>query len=135
LDVLYEDADPEIVLVGVGPMCEPVLRAAGILSDSGRRCMVIDPRWVLPVHDDLVALIRRVGRAVVVEDALVTHGVGACLSNALRRGDGFGARILALGVPGAFQPHGSRAAMLDELGLSGEGIARQSLGLLDFVEA
>jgi 1-deoxy-D-xylulose-5-phosphate synthase len=131
LDVLYEDADPEVVLVGVGPMCEPVLRAAGLVAESGRRCVVIDPRWVLPVHDDLVALARRVGRAVVVEDALVTHGVGASLSNALRSGDGIGARVLPLGVPAAFHPHGSRAAMLDELGLSAEGIARHALGLLD----
>jgi 1-deoxy-D-xylulose-5-phosphate synthase len=135
LDVLYEQADPEIVLVGVGPMCEPALQAAAILADSGRRCIVVDPGWVLPVPDDLLALTRRVGRAVVVEDALVTHGVGACLSNALRREDGVGARILPLGVPAAFQPHGSRGAMLNELGLSGEGIAQQALGLLDVAES
>ncbi|OLP72497.1 hypothetical protein BJM39_29670 [Salmonella enterica subsp. enterica serovar Javiana] len=95
---------------------------AGKLEAQGLRVTAVDPRWVLPVSDDLVDLARSAGAVAVVEDNLVTSGVGAAVTVALRQA-GVEVPVHLHGIPKAFLDHASRGQILDELGLTADAVA------------
>ncbi|WP_308210469.1 1-deoxy-D-xylulose-5-phosphate synthase [Actinomadura luzonensis] len=117
VDVLAGGGD--VLLVAVGPMARPCLDAAALLSASGVGVTVADPRWVIPVSADLRALARASRLVVTVEDGVAASGAGALLRQACPPG----LPVLNLGLPTAFVAHGSRAELLAEAGLTGQGIA------------
>jgi len=61
-------ADADVLLVAVGAFGELGVQAAAKLDDQGIGVTVVDPRWVLPVPEELVALAKRHRLVVTVED-------------------------------------------------------------------
>ncbi|MBF6243158.1 MULTISPECIES: 1-deoxy-D-xylulose-5-phosphate synthase [Nocardia] len=124
MDILYRGprSPLDILLVAVGPMAGPCLRAAELLADSGFGATVIDPRWVWPINPGLPAIAARHRLTVCVEDGIAAGGIGSHLVHAIAR-DPDAAPVRALGLPTAFIPHASRDSILAEYGLTGEGIA------------
>ena len=92
------------------------------LEAQGISVTAVDPRWVLPVADDLVDLARRAGAVAVIEDNLVTSGSRG-------RGDPGPARgrievpVHVFGIPKQFLDHASRAQVLEEVGLTADAVA------------
>ncbi|MEO7060670.1 MAG: 1-deoxy-D-xylulose-5-phosphate synthase, partial [Lapillicoccus sp.] len=87
VDVLVEpegDDPVDLLLVGLGEMATTAMSVAEKLSAQGRRVRVVDPRWCLPVSDDLVDLARDAVAVAVVEDNLVVGGVGSQIAHAVR---------------------------------------------------
>ena len=82
----------------------------------------VDPRWVLPVSDDLVDLARSAPAVAVVEDNLVSGGVGAAVSLALREAQ-VATPVHQYGIPKRFLDHASRSQVLDEVGLTADAVA------------
>ncbi|QCX74633.1 1-deoxy-D-xylulose-5-phosphate synthase [Streptomyces sp. YIM 121038] len=125
LDILHRSAHRglDVLLVAVGPLADPARVAAGLLEAQGLGVTVVDPRWVLPVNPALGALAARHRLTVTVEDGLRTGGVGAALALACQD-TGTAASLIVLGLPRAFLPHDSRAALLAQAGLDAAGIAR-----------
>jgi 1-deoxy-D-xylulose-5-phosphate synthase len=126
---------PEILLVAVGTMASACLDAAALLTAEGLGTTVVDPRWVKPVDPALVELAARHRLVVTVEDNGRVGGVGAALAQAVRDAD-IDVPTRELGIPQRFLDHASRGEILDEIGLTGPGIAAQtavfakSLGLV-----
>ena len=91
VDVLFENAGDEVdlLVVGVGSFAGLAIDAGEKIAAHGRSVRVVDPRWVLPVSDDLVTLARAAGAVAVVEDNLVSGGVGAAVTLALRERPSF----------------------------------------------
>jgi 1-deoxy-D-xylulose-5-phosphate synthase len=85
---------------------------------------VVDPRWVRPVADELVELAGRYRLVVCVEDGIRTGGVGEAIGQALRDA-GSPVPMIPLGVPAGWHPHGSRAEILADLGLTAQDVARK----------
>ena len=56
VDVLCGPQDPDVLLVAVGPMAAIALTAAATLRERGVSVAVVDPRWVLPVPEQVVKL-------------------------------------------------------------------------------
>ena len=83
---------------------------------------VIDPRWVLPVSDDVVALAGAARAVAVVEDNLVSGGVGSAVTLAARQA-GVDVPIHLYGIPKSFLDHASRGQILEELGLTADSVA------------
>ena len=127
IDVLAESADQDIMLVGVGPFAHLAMDAAAILGEHGYGVTVVDPRWVRPVPTELVALSSPYRLVVVVEDGVRTGGVGGAVAQALRDG-GVDTPVHEIGVPAGWHPHGSRAEILADLGLTAPAVARTVLG-------
>ncbi|MEC4630280.1 transketolase C-terminal domain-containing protein, partial [Bacillus safensis] len=46
----------DVLFVAVGPMTRIALDAAAILAESDITATVVDPRWVIPVAESVVAL-------------------------------------------------------------------------------
>jgi 1-deoxy-D-xylulose-5-phosphate synthase len=131
VDVLLRTAEPgtapDLLLVAVGTMAPACLDAAALLTAHGLTATVVDPRWVKPVPAALTELAARHRLVVTVEDNGRTGGVGSAVAQALRDAD-IDVPTRALGIPQEFLAHAARGEILDELGLTGPGIAAQTAG-------
>ena len=121
--------DADVLVVAIGSMAGVGIEAAERLAGHGMRSTVVDPRWVVPVDPALVALAGRHRLVVTVEDGLRVGGVGARLAQELRDA-GIGVPVVDLGVPPRFLEHGDRGAILAELGLTGQDVARRAVEAL-----
>ena len=116
-----EDEQIDLLLVGAGAMAVTALEIADKLYAEGRSVMVVDPRWVLPVSEDLIELARGARHVGVVEDALV-GGLASRVTEALAAAD-VRVPVHAYGIPHEFLDHGSRGQVLDRVGLTADPIA------------
>ncbi|MEO6145118.1 MAG: 1-deoxy-D-xylulose-5-phosphate synthase [Dermatophilaceae bacterium] len=128
LDVLHEtdDGTVDLLIVGVGAMAATSVSVAEKLEAQGLSVRVVDPRWVLPVSPDLIRAVGQVGAVAVIEDNLVSGGIGSAVTLAMREA----ARevpVHCYGIPKEFLRHGSRSQVLEEIGLTPDAIAT-SLG-------
>ncbi|MPY77504.1 MAG: 1-deoxy-D-xylulose-5-phosphate synthase [Actinophytocola sp.] len=129
VDVLREASSigtdsEDVLLVAVGAFSQLGLDAADKLADQGIGVTVVDPRWVLPVPTELVALARRHRLVVSVEDSGRHGGFGTAFAQALRDAD-VDVPLRDLGVPQRFHSHASRGEVLAELGLTAQDVARR----------
>jgi 1-deoxy-D-xylulose-5-phosphate synthase len=94
------------------------------LAEQGYGVTVVDPRWVRPIPVELVGMAAEHRLVVTVEDGVRAGGVGDALAKALRDADVW-VPLRDIGVPQAWHPHGSRAEILADLGLTGQDVARR----------
>jgi len=124
VDVLRRGERPEVLLVAVGSMVPMCLAAAERAADHGIEVTVVDPRWVLPVSDELVALADGFRLVVTVEDGGRAGGVGTTLTQALQD-RGIDVPVRSLGLPQQFLQHGSVGQVLADAGLTEQDVARR----------
>jgi 1-deoxy-D-xylulose-5-phosphate synthase len=122
VDLLRAPAGADVLIVTAGPMAVQGLAAAELLAAEGIEATVVDPRWVKPVNPALIDLARSHRAVVTVEDNGRVGGVGAAISQALQD-SGVTLPIRVLGIPQEFLDHGKRAAILERIGLSAQGVA------------
>jgi 1-deoxy-D-xylulose-5-phosphate synthase len=124
VDVLAEpdEAEVDVLLVGIGSMAATALTAAEKLTAEGHRVRVVDPVWALPVPGALCDLARAAGRVAVVEDNVVVGGIGSQVEQALREAD-LDVPVDLFGLPKQFLPHASRGQVLDAVHLTPDGVA------------
>lgn len=122
-EVLWESPDAAVLLVAYGALAHTAVDAAKLAGEQGVPVTVVDPLWALPVSVELVELCRGYDLVVTLEDGGVSGGLGSAL--ALRCGQaGVWTPVRPLGVPQEFIAAGSRAEILDDLGLTAEGVAK-----------
>jgi 1-deoxy-D-xylulose-5-phosphate synthase len=123
VDVLFENSgkDVDLLVVGVGAFASLAIEAGEKVAAHGRDVRVVDPRWVLPVSDDLVGLARHARAVAVIEDNLVSGGVGSAVTLALRAA-GLDVPVHTYGIPKQFLDHASRGQILEELGLTADQV-------------
>jgi len=124
VDVLRRSAGREVLLVAVGSLVPMCLAVAERAADHGIEVTVVDPRWVLPVSGDLVAMASEHRLVVTVEDGGRAGGVGTTLSQALQDAD-CDVPVRTLGLPQQFFEHGSRGQVLADAGLTEQDVARR----------
>ena len=128
LDVLRESGHGpvDLLIVGVGAMASTSVSVAEKLEAQGYSVRVVDPRWVLPVGPDLIAAIGDASAVAVIEDNLVSGGIGSAVTLAASQA-GCAAAVHCFGIPKEFLEHASRSQVLDQIGLTPDAIAT-SLG-------
>ncbi|MCU1617451.1 MAG: dxs, partial [Frankiales bacterium] len=124
VDLLRAGARPDVLLVAVGSMVPTCLAAAERAADHGIEVTVVDPRWVLPVSDELVALASGFRLVVTVEDGGRAGGVGTTLTQALQDRE-IDVPVRSLGLPQRFFEHASRGQVLADAGLGEQDVARR----------
>jgi 1-deoxy-D-xylulose-5-phosphate synthase len=123
VEVLHEESRKDVLIVTVGPMAEIGLEVAKRLADQGIGATVIDPRWVVPVPASVIEFAREHRLVVTIEDGIRVGGIGTRIRQDLRRA-GVHTALTELGLPDEFLEHGSRAEILEEVGLTPQQIAR-----------
>ncbi len=124
VDVLRRGARPDLLLVAVGSMVPMCLAVAERAADHGIEVTVVDPRWIVPIPDELVTLASGHRLVVTVEDGGRVGGVGTTLTQALQDRD-CDVPVRAVGLPQQFFDHGNRTQVLAEAGLTEQDIARR----------
>jgi 1-deoxy-D-xylulose-5-phosphate synthase len=122
-DVLVEGPASDVLVVAAGPLAAPALAAARELDRHGTGATVVDPRWVLPLDEELVRRARAYRLVVTVEDGVPSGGLGDQVARALRGAGGRVPAVRSLALPERqFLPAGGRAELLAEQGLDAAGI-------------
>jgi 1-deoxy-D-xylulose-5-phosphate synthase len=133
-DVLSRAGERDVLLVVVGSMGGAGVDAAARLAAQGVGVTVVDPRWVKPVDPALVTLARSHRLVVTVEDNGRVGGVGAAISQVLRD-EGVTTPLRDFGIPQRFLDHAKRAKILDDIGLTGQSLAREIAGIVAALDA
>ncbi|MGW4522461.1 1-deoxy-D-xylulose-5-phosphate synthase [Amycolatopsis sp. NPDC004378] len=125
VDVLRRPVEgADVLLVTVGPFATLGLAAAARLADQGIGVTVVDPRWVLPVPAELVALASQHKLVVTVEDSGRHGGFGSALAAVFRDAE-CDVPLRDLAVPQTFHDLGSRDEVLGRIGLTAQDVARR----------
>jgi 1-deoxy-D-xylulose-5-phosphate synthase len=117
VDVLRGPKDPDVLLVAVGPLAAIALTAATTLSERGVSVAVVDPRWVLPVPEQVVKLATEVRLVVTLEESGLHGGVGSAVAARMREAR-VDTPVRSIGVPQRFFAHASRDEIHADLGLT-----------------
>ncbi|MGW1340735.1 1-deoxy-D-xylulose-5-phosphate synthase [Kribbella sp. NPDC002412] len=128
LDVL-ERTGTDVLLVGIGSMAATAMDVANRLEAQGFGVTVVDPRWVKPVDPKLVELAAKFKYVVTIEDNGRAGGCGSMISQALRDA-GVTTPVRDFGIPQQFLDHAKRPAVLQEIGLTGQELARDITELI-----
>jgi 1-deoxy-D-xylulose-5-phosphate synthase len=127
VDVLFERGDTDVLIIAVGSMAGVGIDVAGRLADQEIGATVVDPRWVKPVPEEILELASGHRLVVTLEDNGVVGGVGAAVAGRLRE-VGCDVPVRTIGIPQRFLAHGSRAQLLEEVGLTAQQIGHQVIG-------
>jgi 1-deoxy-D-xylulose-5-phosphate synthase len=117
VDILCRPKDPDVLLVAVGPMASVALRATATLAKRGVAVVVVDPRWVLPVPEQVVKLAGDVRLVVTLEESALHGGVGSAVAARMREAR-IDTPVRSVGVPQRFLAHASRSEIHADLGLT-----------------
>ena len=123
VDVLREAPHKDVLIVTVGPMAGLGLQVAERLADQGIGATVVDPRWVVPVPKSIITLAAAHRIVISIEDGIRVGGVGTRIRQDLRDA-GVDTAVTELGLPDEFLEHGTRAEILEQVGLTPQRIAR-----------
>jgi len=123
VDVLWEAAHKDVLLVAVGPMAHLAMEVKDRLADQGIGATVVDPRWVVPVARSIIDFAREHRIVVSIEDGIRVGGIGTRIRQELRAA-GVDTAVDEIGLPDEFIDHASRDEILEEAGLGAQNIAR-----------
>jgi 1-deoxy-D-xylulose-5-phosphate synthase len=123
VDVLFESASKDVLLVAVGSMAKIALQVSQLLAAQGIGSTVIDPRWVVPVADSVVQLAAKHRLVVTVEDGIRVGGIGTRIRQAMRAAQ-VDTALNEVGLPDEFLEHATREEILDRVGLNAQTISR-----------
>jgi 1-deoxy-D-xylulose-5-phosphate synthase len=119
----------DVLLVGIGSMAATAMDVAQRLEAQGFGVTVVDPRWVKPVDPKLVELAAKFKLVVTIEDNGRAGGCGSMIAQALRDA-GVTTPVRDFGIPQVFLEHAKRPAVLQEIGLTGQEVAREITELI-----
>lgn len=123
VDVLFESASKDVLLVAVGSMAKIALQVSQLLGAQGIGSTVIDPRWVVPVADSVVELAAKHRLVVTIEDGIRVGGIGTRIRQAMRAAQ-VDTALNEVGLPDEFLEHATREEILDRVGLNAQTISR-----------
>ncbi|MEN9748361.1 MAG: hypothetical protein RLZZ603_1053 [Actinomycetota bacterium] len=123
VDILFESAAKDVLLVGVGAMATTALEVAKLLGAQGIGATVVDPRWVVPVPKSVLELSAAHRLVVTIEDGVKVGGIGTRVRQDLRDSQ-IDTALTEIGLPDEFLEHASRNQILERVGLTPQAIAR-----------
>jgi len=126
MDILLQTDQPRVLVVGLGPLARTAVAVGERLSDQGIGVTVLDPVWALPVNAGLVWLAADHDLVITIEDNGIVGGYGARVAQEMRSA-GVTTAVREFGLPQEFLPHGGRAELLEEAGLTPQNIARYAV--------
>jgi 1-deoxy-D-xylulose-5-phosphate synthase len=133
-DILARSGPHDVLVISVGAMAPYGVDLAERLVAQGVGVTVIDPRWVKPVDPAVVKLAAGYRLVVTLEDNGRIGGAGATFAQELREA-GVTVPVRNFGIPQRFLQHAKRAAVLADVGLTGQDLAREIAGVVAALDA
>jgi 1-deoxy-D-xylulose-5-phosphate synthase len=123
VDVLRRSPAKDVLIVSVGPFAALSLEVAELLKAQGIGATVVDPRWIIPVPQSVIEMAGDHRLVVTIEDGLRVGGIGTRVRQEMRS-HGVDTGLNEVGIPAEFLEHAERGEILERLGLTPQGIAR-----------
>ena len=116
----------DAVVLAVGSMVEPALLAADILDkEHDVSLRVVNARFVKPLDEAMMSAILAEQLPILsVEEGMLAGGFGSALQEFIRQ-NGYRPSLVSLGIGDAYVEHGTRAELLEGVGLTPANIAEQ----------
>jgi 1-deoxy-D-xylulose-5-phosphate synthase len=122
-----------VALLGYGLGVKVALEAAEVLAQQGIGATVADARFAKPLDTELVNRLAADHELLVtIEDNVLPGGFGSAVLEHLEDGFGAGqrARVIRVGLPDRYVTHGKPALLHQEVGLTGDAVAKRALAAL-----
>lgn len=119
----------DVALVAVGRMVETAQLAADQLAEAGVSASVVNVRWVKPIDLETIGSAAGHHLVVTLEENTGEGGLGAAVMEALSD-LGLTTPVLHLAIPDCFVTFGATDKLLEEVGLTPEGVRDAVLGRL-----
>lgn len=123
VDILYESASKDVLLLPVGPFASTAIEVANHLAAQGIGATVVDPRWVVPVAKSVIDLAAKHRLVVTIEDGVRIGGIGTRVRQEMRAAQ-VDTALNELGLPDEFLEHASRNEIIERVGLGPKQIAQ-----------
>ncbi len=124
-------AGTDLSLIATGETVWPCVQAAELLAEQGISAQVISMHTIKPLDTDLLAALGAAGKPIItVEEHSVHGGLGEAVGSYLLQ-QGFFVPFQIMGFPDEYTVTGSQTEIFDHYGLSGAGIQRVALNLLN----
>ena len=105
-EVLMEGED--VAMLAYGNMVAPAFEAAQTLQAEGVSVHFVNLRWAKPLDKQVIVdAARRTGRVIVMEEGVVTGGVGTGVLEVLAENGVSDVKVKLFGVPDKFIEHGA----------------------------
>jgi 1-deoxy-D-xylulose-5-phosphate synthase len=125
-----------VLLLGIGVMFHEMKAAWEILKDEGVDCTLVDARFAKPLNEaQYKEFFENHHTVVTAEDNVVAGGYGTMVSELMNRQGFFGKKVLNIGHPDVFVPHGSVPSLFRKMEMDGESIARRVKQLVQGVRS
>jgi 1-deoxy-D-xylulose-5-phosphate synthase len=119
-EALVIEEGRDVALIGIGAGVGIAREAAVLLQAQGEQPTVVDARFVKPLDTTLLERLAATHRRLVtVEENALAGGFGSAVLEHL----GSAVPVIRFGLPDAFVPHGDRALLLRDLGLTPQAVA------------
>ncbi len=120
----------DVALLAVGRMVGVCEQAAILLAADGVDASVVNMRWVKPIDSEVIVSAAQQHRLVVaVEEGTSCGGFGSAVCEVLSD-HAIPSPVLRLSVPDRFVTHGAMSTLLEEIGLTPQGVHRAVLDRL-----
>ncbi|NDR57849.1 transketolase family protein [Aliiruegeria sabulilitoris] len=119
----------DVTIIANGTLTHRAMKAAEILAAGGIETRVLNMASVRPIDEEaIIAAAKETGAIVTCEEHTIFGGLGSAVAEVVTEN----APVLMkrLGVPGIFPPTGSANFLLDEFGMSPDGIATTASDLI-----
>ncbi|WP_116247163.1 1-deoxy-D-xylulose-5-phosphate synthase [Nocardiopsis sp. FIRDI 009] len=114
----------DLLIVGVGSMAQVACEVADRMADQGIGVTVVDPMWVKPLDEALVAEAAEHSVVAVIEDNGRTGAVGDAVARLLRDND-LDVPVRTFGIEQEFLDHAKRDRILQQQGLTPQELSRK----------
>lgn len=122
----------DALILALGSMVAPALKAAQILERDDVYIEVVDARFVKPLDTEMLREKASKFKAIItVEDGVINGGFGSGVCEYLQNNIENPPRIRILGLPDEFLKHGKREGLLAKCGLDPEGIVKTTKDFLN----
>lgn len=126
----------DLCLIAIGSMVDPTLVASELLAAHGISASVINARFVKPLDRELILdIASSCKRIMTVEEGILNGGFGSSVLELLADEGLQNLKIHRMGIPDSFVEHGSRAELLNDLGLTVNGITNMARQLCEDTES
>ena len=119
----------DVLLLALGSMVEPAVKAAGMLAQRGISCGIVNARWVKPLDERLVEWAAQYPHVVTLEDNVIAGGFGAAVLEELSM-HGLAGKVSLFGLPDRFLPSGSASDVQADVGLDPDSLAKRVVAIV-----
>lgn len=115
----------EVEIWAAGPMLSAAEEAAALLEEEGVSAGVVNIAQVQPLDEELLRRSAEEHKLIVtLEDNVLSGGVGECIDRLLASSP---VKVMNLGWPDTFVPHGSQEELYRTYGLDADSVAKKIL--------